>query len=109
MIRHVVLLRWKADAPAEGISKFTNGIAGLGAGIDVVRQFTFGPNVGKSKEGMAGEPAFSDNYDFVVTADVDDYSAYEVYAEHPTHLVWIEETVRPILAERVAIQYEIEG
>ena len=107
MIRHVVLLQWKPDAAPEDVRKFTDGIAALGANIPVVRGFSFGANVGTSREGMAGESTFSDNYDYVVIADVDDYESYEVYATHPIHKKWIEEVVRPILAARVAIQYDL--
>lgn len=108
MIRHVVLLRWKKDADPELLERFKNGVFELRNTLPGVLRYSAGENVGLSKEGMAGESTYSDNYDFAVCADLEDYAAYQAYATHQNHNVWIEEVVRHILAERVAVQYDTE-
>ena len=48
------------------------------------------------------------NFDFVVVADFDDVNGYLVYRDHPDHHVAvITDHIRPILAERCAVQHEI--
>lgn len=108
MIRHVVLLRWKKDADPELVERFKNGVFELRHQLPGVLRYSAGENIGLSAEGMAAENAYSDNYDFAVCADLEDYEAYQTYATHQNHQVWIEEVVRHILAERVAVQYDLE-
>jgi hypothetical protein len=47
------------------------------------------------------------NYDFVVVADFADRESYLVYRDHPYHLEIITETIRPIVADRAAVQYDL--
>ena len=108
MIRHVVLLKWKPGTTTEAIDYWVDGVVQLPDKINVVRRYTIGRNVGTSKEGMAKESIFSDNFDAAVTADFDTYADYQIYAEHPEHKSFIEERVRPILLERVGAQFDLD-
>ena len=47
------------------------------------------------------------NFDFAVVADVDDVDGFRPYADHPAHIAVIVERIRPILADRAAVQYEV--
>ena len=47
------------------------------------------------------------NYDLVVVADFDDVDGYLVYRDHPDHQAVIAEHIRPILADRAAVQYHL--
>ena len=49
----------------------------------------------------------SGNFDLAVVADCDDVAGYRAYATHPAHLAVIAERIRPILADRAAVQYEV--
>jgi hypothetical protein len=40
-------------------------------------------------------------------ADFDDVDGYFVYRDHPDHVAVINESIRPILADRAALQHEI--
>ena len=108
MIRHVVLLKWKPGTSPEAVQAWVDGVVLLPDRIDVVRRYTIGRNVGTSREGMAKESTYSDNFDAAVTADFDTYADYQHYAEHPAHKAFIEERVRPILAERVGVQFDLD-
>ena len=97
MFRHVVLLRWKPEATAEQRSHVESGLAGLPSLIPEIRSYVFGADAHVS-EG---------NFDLAVVADFDDYDGYVVYRDNPDHLAMIAERIRPILAERAAVQHEI--
>jgi hypothetical protein len=107
MIRHVVLLKFKPGADPEMLARFKKGVYEVPDEIPGVREYSCGSNVGTSAEGLAAESDFSDNFDFAVVADLDDYEAYRTYASHQAHKVFIEEVVRHVLAERVAVQYDL--
>jgi Stress responsive A/B Barrel Domain len=47
------------------------------------------------------------NADTALVADFPDAEAYQRYAQHPVHQAIIDEHVRPHLAARSAVQYEV--
>jgi hypothetical protein len=98
MLRHVVLFRWSTDATAEARAAATDGLDGLPAAIEAIARYHHGPDAGLA-EG---------NWDHVVVGDFADEAAYAEYRDHPVHRALIAEHIRPILAERAAVQYRIE-
>jgi hypothetical protein len=48
------------------------------------------------------------NADFAVVADFADQEGLATYANHPDHQAVIQNLVRPIMAQREAIQYAID-
>ena len=98
MFRHVVLLRWIADATDEQRSHVESGLAELPGLIPEIRDYRFGADAHMN----------DDNFDFAIVADFDDVDAYLVYRDHPDHVSFINERIRPILADRAAVQHEIE-
>src|SRR5258707_177692 len=97
MIRHVVLLTWKSDTTAEQIEQVSKGLSTLPELVPGIRDYRFGADAGL----VAG------NADFAVTADFDDVDGYMVYRTHQAHVDVITKTISPIVAQRVAVQYEI--
>ena len=97
MIRHVVLLTWKPDATPEQKQQVVTDLSALPALVPGIRDYRFGADAGLT----AG------NADFAITADFDDVDAYLVYRTHPAHVEVINQTISPILEQRVAVQYEI--
>lgn len=95
MFRHVVLFRWKPDASETGKESVRAGLAELPGAIPQIRSYQFGDDAGVA-EG---------NFDFAVVADFDNESDYRVYAAHERHQTLIAERIRPLVAERVAVQY----
>ncbi len=98
MIRHCVMFQWADDATEESKNALREHIGELSTKIDGVKAFSTGDDVGVS-EGT---------YDFCVTADFDSVEDYVVYREHPFHKEFIKTYVRPIIASRAAVQFEIE-
>jgi hypothetical protein len=96
MIRHVVTFRWAPDTTADDIAAIEKGLGTLPGEIPEIRRYTFGRDAGVN-EG---------NFAFVVVADFDSVDDYVVYRDHPVHRAFIEEHIRPNVAERAAIQFE---
>ncbi|MGH3277948.1 MAG: Dabb family protein [Trebonia sp.] len=95
MIRHTVLFKWTAEATEEQKYQTAAEVAKLPATVACVRAFAAGPDAGLA-EG---------NYDFAVTADFDSEADYLSYRDDPGHRELIQRYIRPILAERVAVQF----
>ena len=98
MLRHVVMFRWAPDATAEARAAVAEGLTALPESIEVIRRYHHGADAGLA----------DGNWDYVVVADFDDEAAYLEYRDHDVHQALIAERIRPIVAERVAVQYEVE-
>jgi hypothetical protein len=77
MIRHCVLLRPKADAPAAEIRAVLDGLAGLKARLPGLLAFAGGPDV--SPEGLQR------GYAYAFTIDFSDAAARDAYLADPEH------------------------
>ncbi len=98
MFRHVVLMRWKEETTADQLSHMEAGLAGLPALVPEIRDYKFGADAGVSPG----------NFDFAIVADFDDVESYVVYRDHPDHVALINDRIKPLVAERVAVQHELE-
>ena len=96
MIRHVVVFTWKTEATDEQKQQVSTSLAALPGLVPGVRGYTFGPDV-RINEG---------NGDFAIVADFDTMADYLTYRDHPDHLKVITNVVRPIAAQRSAVQFE---
>lgn len=92
--RHVVMFRWQESAHAAARQAVADALARLPAQIPELLQYRFGPDAGLA----------ADNWDFVVVADFADQAGYEVYRDHPAHQAAITDHIRPVVAQRAAVQ-----
>jgi len=99
VIRHCVLLRFDPDATADQRQAVLDGLATLPDAIEAIERYEYGSDV----VGADG------NWDLAVTGDFADVDGYREYAGHEAHVRLITERVKPILAERAAVQFEITG
>jgi hypothetical protein len=100
VLRHVAVFRWiEGTSPAE-IDEVASGLAGLPALIPSIRCYRFGPDAGLG---------LSANADFAVVADFDDVEGYATYAAHPAHQDVIVHLLRPLVAERLSVQFSWEA
>ena len=99
MIRHCVMFRWKADAPATTVAALSAALSKLPGLIPEIRAYSFGTDIGVN-EG---------NDEFVVVADFASVDDYVVYRDHPEHKKAVAEHVVPNIAERHAVQFEFAG
>ena len=98
MVRHIALFRWKPEATSEDVSNLEAALRQLPAKIPCIQAYRFGRDLGVQ----------DGNADFGLVADFVDEQGLRTYANHPEHLEVIKKLIRPITAQREAIQYVIE-
>jgi hypothetical protein len=97
MLRHVVLFTWAEDTTAETRAATLAALRTLPEEVGGMTSFTVGPDVGIT-EGNAHT---------ALVADFPDEASYRAYATDERHLAVIAAHVRPHLAGRCAVQYEV--
>jgi hypothetical protein len=95
MFRHVVMMRFTPESTPAQVAAMQERLLQLPSKIPEIRRYVIGADAG-IEDG---------NYDFAIVADFDDFDAYVVYRDHPDHQAAIAEFIRPIRAERVAVQH----
>lgn len=94
MLRHCVLLKFKDQVNADQIDALMAELTRLRS-LPMISDYRFGPDAGLS-EG---------NADFAIVADFADAEAYQAYAADPTHQAVLSNSIRPLISERTALQY----
>jgi hypothetical protein len=96
VLRHIVLLQWKPDASDADKQAVRVELASLPAAIPEIRHYAFGDDAGLA----------DGNFDFAIIAEFDSRPEWQTYVTHAEHQRVIAERIRPILQNRVAVQYE---
>ena len=97
MIRHVVVFTWSAEADADRRRTTVEALRRLREDVG-----------GMTSLDVAEDAGLSDgNADTVLIADFPDVEAFRRYAQDPVHQAVIAEHVRPWLAGRSAVQYQL--
>lgn len=96
MFRHVVVFTWKPEATEDQRRAVGERLAGLPGKIPELRGYRYGDDAGLSPG----------NADFGVVADFDDVDGYVTYRDHPEHRAIIDTYIAPIVASRVAVQFD---
>jgi hypothetical protein len=94
VIAHVVTFRWQAHVTEADVDALEAALAGLPAAIPAIRDYHCGRDLGLRQ----------DNADFGVVALVDDAAAFDAYMNDPAHKQVVAERIRPMTAERRAVQ-----
>ncbi len=97
MLRHTVLFRWKADTTEEQIQAAQEGLGSLPGRIPAIKRYEFGADLGLA----------DGNFDFALVADFDDTESWRSYLQDPAHLEVVARDLKPVLAERVSVQYSV--
>ena len=96
--RHVVLLKWKDGTDSASRSAVREGLAALPSQIPELRSYLFGEDRG----------LVPGNFDFAIVAEFEDEAAWRVYVDHPSHQDVIARLIQPIVAQRVAVQFDLD-
>ncbi len=97
MLRHVVLFTWSEAADERRRATTVQALRRLRQEVGGMTQLIVADDAGLS-DGTA---------DTVLIADFPDVEAYYRYAQDPVHIAVIAEHVRPWLASRTALQYQL--
>lgn len=97
MIRHVVVMSWSERTDAARRARSVEAMRRLPEDVGGMTELTVAEDAGLS----AG------NADVILIADFPDVEAYRRYAQDPVHQALIAEHIRPFLAARSAVQFEV--
>jgi hypothetical protein len=97
MLRHVVLFTWTEDTSPETREATLAALRRLPDEVGGMSSFAVGPDAG----------LVPGNAHTALVADFADPDTFRAYAEDPRHLAVIAEHVKPHLASRSAVQYEL--
>ncbi|GAB3430250.1 Dabb family protein [Actinophytocola sediminis] len=98
MLRHIVVLRWIPAATEEQKSTAARGFHTLPGAIPQIRALRCGADLGLA----AG------NHDFAAVLDFDTVEDWRAYQDSPAHREFIARDIKPILADRTAIQFHVD-
>jgi hypothetical protein len=97
MIRHVVVFTWSQAADAQCRATTIEALRRLQQDVGGMTSLVVAEDAGLS----------DGNADAVLIADFPDVESFYRYAQDPVHLAVIAEHVRPWLAARSAVQYQV--
>lgn len=97
MIRHIVLLTLRADAPSQAATDIVRALLELPAQIPAIREYQAGVDLGINPG----------NATVAATAVFDDQAGYVEYRDHPAHRAVIKEFIDPVRESRAGIQFEV--
>ena len=95
-LRHLVLLRFKAEASMDAIAAVEHAFVALRGQIDGVRDLEWGTDV--SPEGLAK------GYTHAFLLTFDDAAARDAYLPHPAHQAFVAQ-LKPLLDDVLVIDY----
>ena len=97
MLRHVVMFKFKADAPADAAASLDQGLSRLAKSIPEIAAYDYGRDLAL-REG---------NFDFCLVAEFADAEAFDRYVVHSDHQRFIQQQLTPVVAQRVSVQFEV--
>ena len=96
MIRHIVLMSLRADAPPTAAQQIVEALRELPEKVPSLRDYQVGTDLGWGPG----------NATLAATAVFDDQAGYLEYRDHPAHREIIEKYIEPVRESRTAIQLE---
>ncbi|MFK8022582.1 MAG: Dabb family protein [Ilumatobacter sp.] len=98
MIRHTVLFTWAdgvTDAQVDAMAVELNARV---ATLPTIAAYKHGADLGLS----------DGNADYAIVAEFASADDYVEYRDHPDHVAVIAESIKPLIAQRMAVQYQID-
>ncbi|QVQ54360.1 Dabb family protein [Spiractinospora alimapuensis] len=95
-LRHTVLFRWTPEVTENQIAELTSRLEKLPELIDVLRAYSYGPDLGIS----------SGNFDFAIVAETASVEDFVTYRDHPEHQAVVT-ILRTMAADRAAVQFSV--
>lgn len=97
MIVHVVLFKWKEDTTPAAIASVLSELKALQSKIPGIVDLSCGENFSQRSQGF--------KHGLVVKFT--DKSALETYIPHPEHQAVVQNVIKPIVADILAVDYEV--
>jgi len=98
MIRHTVLFTWADGVTDAQVAHMVAELEARVAPIATISSYVHGPDLA----------LVDGNADYAIVADFESVDDYVVYRDHPDHVAVIAESIKPLVAQRMAVQYDID-
>jgi len=85
-IKHIVLMKFKADTTVEALEKATANLLALKGKVPGVQEISFGPTFTTDR---------SNGYTHALVVDLDDKASLETYGPHPEHQAVVAADLKP--------------
>jgi hypothetical protein len=96
MVEHIVLFKVREGTPQEKVDGMLAGINSLKDSIDTVVSVSMGPNYSERSQGFTHG----------IVVRFNDKEGLAAYQPHPAHLKVVEEDIKPIVDDILAVDYE---
>jgi stress responsive alpha/beta barrel protein len=98
-VRHVVLFRFADGTTGEQVRALADGLDEMPEAVGVMLDYRHGRDLGINEA----------SWDYAVVGDFATADDYTTYRDHPDHRALIRDLVTPIVAERVSLQFPLDG
>ncbi|NEO41073.1 MAG: Dabb family protein [Moorea sp. SIOASIH] len=99
MIEHIILFKWKEDASADAIALAMNGLLAMKDQIPEIVELSCGENF---------SPLRSKGFQHALRVQLVNRDALSTYADHPAHQEVVQNYIKPIQGDIIAVDYEVE-
>jgi hypothetical protein len=99
MVHHMVLFKLRPDCTDQQRDDFLKALKGLKEHIGVITDLSAGPNFAERNKG----------FEYGLSVFVKSRSDLATYQEHPEHQRVLNQYIKPILDDIVAVDYEFEA
>ncbi|NEP08250.1 MAG: Dabb family protein [Okeania sp. SIO2G4] len=97
MIVHIVLFKWHPDTSAENITSVMSALKGMKGKVPEIIDISCGNNFSELSQGFQNG----------LVVQFKDQVALDAYAKNAYHQEIIKTLIKPILAEKITIDYEV--
>jgi len=99
MIRHIVMFRWSQPPTDDQLRDLGAALDSLPGQVPEILSYQHGPDLGLATA----------NLDYAVTGTFADEASLALYREHPVHLQMIADHITGRVADRLAVQFVVDG
>ncbi|ABG50118.1 Stress responsive alpha-beta barrel [Trichodesmium erythraeum IMS101] len=97
MIVHIVLFKWNSDTSTETIASVMSALRGMKGKVPEIIDLSCGDNFSELSQGFQNG----------LVVQVKDKAALDAYAKNSIHQQIIQTLIKPILADKITIDYEV--
>ncbi|MGD1712203.1 Dabb family protein [Dapis sp. BLCC M172] len=98
MIVHIVLFKWQPNTSPETITSVMSALKGMKGKVPEIIDLSCGDNFSELSQGFQN----------VLVVQVKDKAALDAYAKNPLHQEIIQTLIKPVLADKITVDYEVE-
>ncbi|MEM1172397.1 MAG: Dabb family protein [Cyanobacteria bacterium P01_H01_bin.35] len=97
MIVHIVLFKWQPNTSVETIASVLSALRGMKGKVPEIIDLSCGDNFSELSQGFQNG----------LVVQVKDQTALDTYAKNPLHQEIIQTLIKPILADKITVDYEV--